>query len=66
MARIHLPILGAILMQSKRPIKQVDKIILPLPFPSAWTETVKFIRTRDTEHLSEAVKGNIINLGGKI
>lgn len=53
-------------MQSKRPIKQDDKVILPLPFPSAWTETIKFIRTRDIEHLSEAVKGNIINLGGKI
>lgn len=53
-------------MQSKRPIKQDDKVILPLPFPSAWTETVKYVCTRDTEFLSEAVKGNIVNLGGRI
>lgn len=61
-----LPILGAILLQTKRPIQGDEIIHLPLPFPSAWFETVRYVYTGDSEFLSESVKRNISHLGGKI
>lgn len=63
-AKHRLPILAAILMQSKRPIRNDDKLILPIPYPSVWPETVEYVHTLNRDYLSEAVKGNIANLGG--
>ncbi|KAG9255916.1 uncharacterized protein F5Z01DRAFT_672561 [Emericellopsis atlantica] len=62
----QLPILGSILVQTKRPIQYDETILLPVPYPSAWTETIRYIETHNAEHLSESVKVNILNLGGKL
>ena len=62
----QLPILGSILVQTKRPIQYDETILLPVPYPSAWTETIRYIETNNAEYLSESVKVNILNLGGKL
>jgi hypothetical protein len=52
-------------MQATRPIREVERILLPLPYPHAWSETVRYVSTGDPNFLSESVKINILHLGGR-
>lgn len=46
-------------------IQARDIIDLPLPHPEAWAQTVAHVYTGQGE-LSEAIKQNILYLGGKV
>ena len=47
------------------PTKVGNVIHLPIPHPEAWKDTVTHVYTGDGE-LTEAIKQNIIYLGGKV
>ncbi|CAG9955023.1 unnamed protein product [Clonostachys rosea f. rosea IK726] len=61
-----LPILGATLTQEVRRIRPRDKIVVPMPYPRAWPETVRYLSSGQPDFLSEAVRCNISNLGGRV
>jgi hypothetical protein len=42
-----------------------DRIDLPLPSPEAWLQTVQYVYTGQGE-LTEAIRQNILYLGGKV
>ncbi|KAK4241821.1 hypothetical protein C8A03DRAFT_40787 [Achaetomium macrosporum] len=62
-ARAFLPVLAALLYSGH--IKTGDIINLPLPYPEAWVQTVAYVYTGQGE-LTEAMKQNILYLGGKV
>ncbi|CAG9989827.1 unnamed protein product [Clonostachys byssicola] len=61
-----LPILGATLTQEIRRVRPRDKIVVPMPYPRAWPETVRYLSSGQPDFLSEAVRCNISNLGGRV
>ncbi|VUC37731.1 unnamed protein product, partial [Clonostachys rosea] len=61
-----LPILGATLTQQVRRVRPRDKIVVPMPYPRAWPETVRYLSSGQPDFLSEAVRCNISNLGGRV
>ncbi len=62
-ARAFFPVLAALLYSGH--VKKGDIIDLPLPCPEAWTQTVTHAYTGRGE-LTDAVKQNILYLGGKV
>lgn len=46
-------------------VKTGDTIDLPMPHPEAWTQTVAYSYTGRGE-LTEAIKQNILHLGGTV
>jgi hypothetical protein len=62
-ARAFLPVVAAFLYSGH--IRKGDIIDLPLPFPGAWAQTVTHVYTGQGE-LTEAIKQNILYLGGKV
>ncbi|KAL2259082.1 hypothetical protein VTK26DRAFT_7375 [Humicola hyalothermophila] len=62
-ARAFFPVLAA-LIYSKH-VQQRDIIDLPMPHPEAWVQTVTHVYTGQGE-LTEAIKQNILYLGGKV
>jgi hypothetical protein len=46
-------------------IDKGDIIDLPLPYPEVWAQTVAHVYTGQGE-LTEAIKQNIVYLGGKV
>lgn len=63
-ARAHLPVVASIMMSER--VRRGDTIELPVPHPAVWARTVAFIYTGDQDGLSNAVRENILYLGGKI
>ncbi|CAI6081864.1 unnamed protein product, partial [Clonostachys chloroleuca] len=61
-----LPILGATLTQEIRRVRTRDKVVVPMPYPRAWPETVRYLSSGQPDFLSEAVRCNISNLGGRV
>ena len=61
--RSCLPVLAALILSGY--IHKGDVIDIPLPHPRAWAQTVAFIYTGQGE-LTEAMKQNILQLGGKV
>ncbi|KAK0731838.1 hypothetical protein B0H67DRAFT_597645 [Lasiosphaeris hirsuta] len=62
-ARAYFPILAALIYSGH--IHPRDIIDLPLPHPEAWARTVAYVYTGQGE-LTEAIKQNILYLGGKV
>ena len=62
-ARSYLPVLAALMLSGH--VWKGDIIDLPLPRPEAWARTVTYVYTGQGE-LTEAMKENILYLGGKI
>jgi len=62
-ARIYFPLLADIL--SGRLIQPGDIIDIPMPHPEAWTQTVAYVYTGQGE-LTEAIRRNVMFLGGKV
>ncbi|AEO69991.1 9302b175-5bc5-44b2-9144-4febcefeff90 [Thermothielavioides terrestris] len=62
-ARAFFPVLAALLYSGH--IQKGDIIDLPLPYPEAWFQTVAHVYTGQGE-LTEAMKQNILYLGGKV
>jgi hypothetical protein len=62
-ARAFFPVLAALLYSGH--IKKGDIIDLLLPCPEVWTQTVAHAYTGQGE-LTEAIKQNILYLGGKV
>lgn len=46
-------------------VKSGDTIALPMPHPEAWTQTVAYTYTGKGE-LTDAIKQNILHLGGSV
>lgn len=46
-------------------LRQGDIIDIPLPHPEAWYQTVAFVYTGQGE-FTDAIKQNILHLGGKV
>lgn len=46
-------------------IKTGDSIDLPMPYPEAWGQTLAYVYTGEAE-MTEAIKLNILHLGGRI
>ena len=63
-ARAHLPVLASIMMSQH--VCRGDLIELPIPYPNVWVYTVGFVYTGQEELLTNAVKQNILYLGGKV
>ncbi|KAK3693500.1 hypothetical protein B0T22DRAFT_41547 [Podospora appendiculata] len=62
-ARAYFPILAALIYSGH--VRPGDIIDLPLPHPEAWNQTVAHVYTGQGE-LTEAVRQNILYLGGKV
>jgi hypothetical protein len=62
-ARLYLPVLAALMLSGH--VRQGDIIDVPLPHPEAWSQTVAYVYTGQGE-LTEAMKQNILYLGGKL
>ncbi|KAK1752558.1 hypothetical protein QBC47DRAFT_363311 [Echria macrotheca] len=62
-ARAYFPVLAALIYSGH--IKPGDIIDLPLPRPEVWTQTVAYAYTGQGD-LTEAIKQNIMYLGGKV
>lgn len=62
-ARAHLPVLAALMLSGHVRVK--DTIDLPIPHPEAWQTTVAYVYTGQVE-LTDAVRENILYLGGKV
>lgn len=62
-ARYYLPALAALMLS--RHVRTGDTIDLPLPHPEAWIQTVAYVYTGNGD-LTEAVKQNILYLGGRV
>ncbi|KUI58688.1 hypothetical protein VP1G_05955 [Cytospora mali] len=61
-ARYYLPALAALMLSGH--VRTGDTIDLPMPRPEAWTQTVAYVYTGSGE-LTEAMRQNILNLGGR-
>ncbi|KAL2757083.1 hypothetical protein ACRALDRAFT_2026998 [Sodiomyces alcalophilus JCM 7366] len=61
-ARVHLPVLAALIVSGH--IREGDVIDLPLPHPEAWSQTVAYVYTGQGEY-TDAIKENILYLAGK-
>lgn len=48
------------------PVSLGDVIEIPVPFPAAWMDTVKFVYTGREELATEQVKQNVLYLGGRV
>ncbi|KAK3329083.1 hypothetical protein B0H66DRAFT_13033 [Apodospora peruviana] len=62
-ARVYFPVIAALIYS--RHIQRGDIIDFPLPHPEAWTQTVAYAYTGQGE-LTDAVRQNILYLGGKV
>lgn len=62
-ARLYLPALAALMMSGH--IKSGDAIDLPMPHPEAWPQTLSYVYTGSGD-LTEAVRQNILHLGGRV
>ncbi|KAL2136504.1 hypothetical protein VTI74DRAFT_3329 [Chaetomium olivicolor] len=62
-ARAFFPVLAAFLYSGH--IQTRDIIELPIPYPEAWKQTVAHVYTGQGE-MAEAIKQNILYLGGKV
>ncbi|CAN8101146.1 unnamed protein product [Discula destructiva] len=62
-ARSYLPALAALMMSGH--IKAGDAIDLPMPHPEAWPQTLAYVYTGCGD-LTEAVRRNILHLGGRV
>jgi hypothetical protein len=62
-ARIHLPVLAALMLSGH--IRKGDIVDLPMPHPEVWPQTVAYIYTGQAE-LTASMKQNILYLGGKV
>jgi hypothetical protein len=62
-ARAFFPVLAALLYSGH--IQKGDIVDLPLPCPDVWVRTVEHVYTGQGE-LTEAIKQNILYLGGKV
>ncbi|KAL0935392.1 uncharacterized protein CTRU02_209983 [Colletotrichum truncatum] len=62
-ARSYLPMLAALIVSGH--ITTGDVIDLPLPHPEAWANTVAYVYTGQGD-LTDAVRENILYLGGKV
>ncbi|KAJ0122235.1 hypothetical protein J7T55_002747 [Diaporthe amygdali] len=62
-ARAYLPALAAVMLSGH--VKTGDTIDLPMPHPEAWTQTVAYAYTGRGE-ATEAVKQNMLHLGGRV
>ncbi|KAK4041577.1 hypothetical protein C8A01DRAFT_34418 [Parachaetomium inaequale] len=62
-ALAFLPVLAAFIFSKL--IHKGDIVDLPLPYPKAWAQTVAYVYTGQGE-LTEAIKQNIVYLGGKV
>lgn len=45
-------------------VRTGDSIDLPMPHPEAWSQTLAYVYTGSGE-LTEAVRRNVVHLGGK-
>ena len=61
--RAFLPVLAALILSGH--IHKGDIIDMPLPYPEVWTRTVAYLYTGQGE-LTQAMKENILQLGGKV
>jgi len=59
----YLPILAALMLSGH--IRKGDGVDLPLPQPRVWDQVVSYVYTGEGE-VSEAMKENILYLGGRI
>lgn len=59
---MYLPVLAALMLSGH--LRMGDSIDLPMPHPEAWCRTVAYVYTGEGE-LTEAMKQNILHLGGK-
>lgn len=62
-ARSYLPALAALMLSGH--IKSGDAIDLPMPHPEAWPQTLSYVYTGNGD-LTEAVRQNILHLGGRV
>lgn len=62
-ARAYLPALAALMLSGH--VKTGDSIDLPMPHPAVWPQTLAYVYTGSGE-LSDAVKQNVLHLGGRI
>ena len=61
--RAYLPSLAALILSGH--LRKGDIIDMPLPHPEAWPQTVAYVYTGQGE-LTEAMKQNVLQLGGKV
>ena len=64
-AKSFLPALAALLYSGHIRHRR-DTIDLPLPYPAAWAHTVAYVYTGRGALLTDAVRENILYLGGKV
>ncbi|KAK4220050.1 hypothetical protein QBC37DRAFT_60 [Rhypophila decipiens] len=62
-ARVYFPVIAALILSDY--VQTGDIIDFPLPHPEAWKQTVAHVYTGQGE-LTEAIKENILYLGGKV
>jgi len=62
-ARLYFPVIAALIYSGH--VQTGDIIDFPLPHPEAWTQTVSYVYTGQGD-LTDAVKRNILYLGGKV
>lgn len=62
-ARTSLPVLAALMVSGH--VRKGDIIDLPMPHPEVWPQTVAHVYTGQVE-LTEAIKQNILYLGGRV
>lgn len=62
-AQTYLPALAVLMLSGH--VRTGDTIDLPMPHPEAWTPTVAYAYTGRGE-LTEAMKQNILHLGGTV
>lgn len=62
-ARSYLPVLAALMLSGH--VKTGDSIDLPMPHPEAWPQTLAYVYTGSGE-LTEAVRQNVMHLGGRV
>ncbi|KAK7757070.1 hypothetical protein SLS62_001088 [Diatrype stigma] len=62
--RDYFPVLTSLLERGHA--KKGDVILMPLPYPEAWPQTVQFVYTQKAELLAEEVQANISYLFGQM
>ncbi|RGP74803.1 hypothetical protein FLONG3_5914 [Fusarium longipes] len=62
-ARRYLPVLAAVILSEI--VQSGDMVEVPLPYPRAWEDTVKYVYT-GRNALTEPIRQNIIYLGGSV
>ncbi len=62
-ARAYFPVLAALIYSGH--IEPRDIVDLPIPHPTPWFQTVAYVYTGQGE-LTDAIRDNILYLGGKV